>query len=455
MLKNLIAATALSLPGFVLSDSPGDNLLNKPDPIIYSTPNPSSMTEQVQQIFDRDTAVLFPLYRHIHKNPELGFACHRTAASIKKALKKLGLREGRDYRMVDNLAESGFAIIFENGDGPVILYRADMDALILEEETGLEYQSTNGLHHGCGHDVHSVLAAGVASAMQKLRSQWHGTLIVLWQPAEEAAGGAERMIKEGLYNKIPKPDYVVFTHVFDKLPAGTVGLRTGDTMAGAAFWNVTVPGIPGHGGRGGAVNPIKVANEFMTEFFDLPKFMPAGDTVLVNIAGVETGHTYNVTPKFVHLKCSARLYDRNNVALIESKMAEIAHRLEEKNYPENSGCKIEMPRGLFCEKLYSDPVLYEAVKAGILQALPAENVRHIEPITSSEDITALVTNIDGKNIPILLVRLGVQNAQKFAAGEKLAGVHTGGFAPDYQPALETGVQAITNGLVYAFNHIVY
>ncbi|MBL7790721.1 MAG: amidohydrolase [Saprospiraceae bacterium] len=418
--------------------------------------NRQVLLEEFQQISGR----IFELYREINAHPELGLECHDTAKRIKATLKDLGMQEGRDYKIFGPFAQSGFAIVLYNGDGPRIMYRGDMDALILQDLTGLPFHSTiDGRHHGCGHQLHSSLCTANAVLLHRLRKYWKGTCVFLFQPGEEGHGGAEKMIAEGLYDKLGFiPDKILFTHVFDQLPAGAVGLRAGETMAGAAFWNLTITSEGGHAGRMASIN--EVANAFEDLFYKLPtKFSPF-DEVLVNISGRETSSVINVNPTKIVLKLSARTYQMPHLREIERKIA---------NYIKGLAIIHEIPEDSFklekiveCQPLISDASMEQSMRRlmTLLVERP-EQVRTIVPIMSSEDAPMLAYQIlfpDGsrRNIPILMIRLGVQDPDAYDAdfklkpGAKAPLVHTGHFAPTYEKALETGVIAIGGGLIGMF-----
>lgn len=419
-------------------------------------PSRQELLEEFQQISGR----IFELYREINAHPELGLECHGTAERIKAIFKDVGMQEGRDYKIFGPFAQSGFAIVLYNGDGPRIMYRGDMDALILQDLTGLPFRSTiDGRHHGCGHQLHSSLCAANAVLLHRLRKHWKGTCVFLFQPGEEAHGGAEKMVADGLYDKLGFiPDKILFTHVFDQLPAGAVGLRAGETMAGAAFWDLTITSEGGHAGRKPGVNEI--ANAFESFFYRLPTKLSPFDEVTVNIAGRETSSVVNVNPTKIVLKLSARSYQMNNFREIErhikliSKGLAIIYEIHEDSF--------KLEKMVECQPLISDAAMEQSMRRLMTPLVERpEQVRTIVPIMSSEDAPMLAYQIlfpDGsrRNIPIIMIRLGVQDPDAYDAdfklkpGAKAPLVHTGHFAPVYEKALETGVVAIGGGLMGMF-----
>jgi metal-dependent amidase/aminoacylase/carboxypeptidase family protein len=263
-----------------------------------------------------------------------------------------------------------------------------------------------------------------------------------------------------LYNQLGFiPDKILFTHVFDQLPAGAVGLRAGETMAGAAFWNLTITSEGGHAGRGPSIN--EVANSFEDFFYKLPTRFSPFDAVSVNIAGRETSSVVNVNPTKIVLKLSMRTYQMAHIPELERKIDNIIKGLAIiYDIPENS---FKLDVIVKCQPLVCDSAMEQSMRTSMSTLVEyPEQVRTISPIMSSEDAPMLAYQIkypDGsrRNIPILMIRLGVQDPPaydvdfKLRAGTKVPFVHTGYFAPLYEKALETGVVAIGGGLMGLFS----
>ncbi len=192
------------------------------------------------------------LYYDLHAHPELSFAEHRTAGIVADRLTALGLD------VTTGIGRTGVVGVLANGEGPTVLLRADMDGLPVTEETGLPYASTQsvvdeyghevGVMHACGHDIHVTCLIGAMERLIETRAEWNGTVVALFQPAEEHGGGAQTMIEDGLYDKVPKPDIVLGQHVAP-YPAGIVGAHAGPAMAAVDALDVTLFGRGGHGSR--------------------------------------------------------------------------------------------------------------------------------------------------------------------------------------------------------------
>ena len=189
-----------------------------------------------------DLAELAGLYQDIHAHPELAFAEHRTAALVAARLRDLG------YQVTEGVGRTGVVGVLRNGDGPVALLRADMDALPVREQTGLPHASTSPVMHACGHDMHVACLLGAAAELAADPASWHGTLLLVFQPAEETGEGARAMIDDGLFDRFGVPGVVLGQHV-SPIPAGLLGLRPGPAFAASDPLRVVLHGRGGHGAQ--------------------------------------------------------------------------------------------------------------------------------------------------------------------------------------------------------------
>ncbi|HAD45589.1 MAG TPA: amidohydrolase, partial [Alcanivorax sp.] len=216
-----------------------------------TTPALADTTQRVNQLAEAQADRLVSTFKHLHANPELGFQETETAKQVSKRLKKLG------YQVHTGIGGTGVAAVLKNGDGPVVMFRSDMDGLPVKEDTGLDYASRKQVTlddgskthvaHACGHDAHVSWLLGIAEVMRETRDAWAGTLVLIAQPAEELIQGAQAMVDDGLYDRVPKPELLISAHVFPVWPAGTVAVRAGRRMAGSDQLDVTLHGVGGHG----------------------------------------------------------------------------------------------------------------------------------------------------------------------------------------------------------------
>src|SRR5262249_28965103 len=206
---------------------------------------------QVQSKVDLEYPSLFDLYKHFHSNPELSFQEEKTSARVAEELRQAG------YEVTAGVGKHGVVAVFRNGAGPTVLVRSDLDGLPVKEQTGLPYASqvvaadAGGrelpVMHACGHDCHMACLVGTARVLIALKDQWHGTLVLVGQPAEERVGGARAMLTDGLFRRFPMPNYCLALHDDAEIPAGTIGYTPGYATANVDSVDITVHGVGGHG----------------------------------------------------------------------------------------------------------------------------------------------------------------------------------------------------------------
>ncbi|NNC72448.1 MAG: amidohydrolase, partial [Sphingomonadaceae bacterium] len=219
-------------------------------PLLFAVPV-QAQTDDLRDAVAEDMPSLMELYRHLHANPELSFQEEQTAARLASEARELG------FDVTTGVGGHGVVAVLENGPGPVLLMRADMDGLPVAEQTGLEFASTvtattdegitSPVMHACGHDTHMAAWVGAARQLVARRSEWSGTLVAILQPAEERGAGARLMLEDGLYERFPKPDFAVAFHDSASAPAGTIGVIPGYAMANVDSVDIRVRGIGGHG----------------------------------------------------------------------------------------------------------------------------------------------------------------------------------------------------------------
>lgn len=255
------------------------------------------------------------LYKYYHANPELSHQEQETASSIAEQLSKRGVKE-----VHTGIGGHGLAGVVKNGDGPTVLLRADFDALPVEEHTGLEYASKKRMKdlegiekpvmHACGHDMHITALLAATELLMEAKEKWSGTLILCFQPAEEKGEGAQAMIKDGLYDKVPKPDIVLGAHVFP-FRAGTIGTRRGAIMAAADSFHVKLHGRGSHGSQPHrSVDPVVMAAATVMRLQTIAsrEVDPAG-TAVVTVGALNAGDAENVIPFEANLKINVRNFD--------------------------------------------------------------------------------------------------------------------------------------------------
>jgi hippurate hydrolase len=396
-------------------------------------------------------------YKHLHSNPELSRQEKQTSAYVATALRKFGYTVTENVGLYgDNAPAYGVVAILENGAGPRVLIRTELDALPVVEKTGLDYASTVkttnaqgqsvGVMHACGHDLHMTVLLGVAQQMAQRRNQWHGTLMLIGQPSEEIIQGAQAMLADHLYERFGRPDFVFAEHDSNDVPAGAIAIKGGPLLAGANTITVTLRGIGGHGSTPQAgKDPIVLAAEFIlvAQTIVSRQIDPQQPAVLT-IGTIHGGTKNNIIPDEVTMGLTLRTY---SAAVRDQIIADI--RRTATGLAQAYGIPASrMPTVSLGESVpatINDPALAERLRAIAEAAIGKDNVLEAVPVMGSEDVGLF--SLDGK-IPTVMYWLGAANPAQFAAsrasGVPLPSLHSALFAPDYEPAITTGVTAMTS-----------
>lgn len=268
----------------------------------------------IEQQIDRVYDDVYDLYRQLHQCPELPFQEHETGARLADALEALG------FEVIRSVGRTGVVALLRNGEGPTVMLRGDMDALPIEERTGLDFASREigeteegrrvPLMHACGHDLHSSCLVGAAAVLMALKAHWRGTVMLVCQPAEEIFGGARAMLDDGLYERFARPDIVLGQHNMPAL-AGTVGHIAGQAMAAATTLGVTVYGDGGHGSMPAqAIDPVVIAAHIVTRLQSIvSREVPPDQTVVVTVGKLHAGTQGNIIPHSAELEINVRSFD--------------------------------------------------------------------------------------------------------------------------------------------------
>ena len=384
------------------------------------------------------------LYLDIHQNPELSSHEIHTAAKLAERLRNLG------YDVTEHIGGTGIVALLRNGEGPTVMLRTELDALPVEEKTGLPYASKirttddSGrqvpVMHACGHDLHIASLVGTAAIMAKSKNSWHGTLMLLGQPAEETISGAKAMLADGLFKRFPKPDVGVALHVGNALPAGQVGITPGIYNTNGDSLRITIYGKGGHGAAPHTtIDPIVIAARTILALQTITsREVKPGEMAIVTVGYIHAGTKNNIIPDQAELGLTVRTYKANIRKQILAAIARIT-RAEAEAAGAPKEPLIEHYEGT--DAVYNDPTLAVRLRAPLEAALGKENVIATEPITPSEDYAYFIE----QDIPSLYFSLGGADpdklAQAVAAGTQLPSNHSPLFAPDAEPALRTGIAA--------------
>jgi hippurate hydrolase len=395
-------------------------------------------------------------YKHLHRNPELSRQEEKTSAYVAAELRKLGYTVTEHVGKYEDGAQAfGVVAVLENGAGPRLLIRTDMDALPVEEKTGVDYASTVkttnaqgqpvGVMHACGHDLHMTVLLGTAQQMAERKSQWHGTLMLIGQPSEEVILGARAMMADHLYDRFGKPDLVVAEHDTNEVPAGSIALKSGPLMAGANTITVVIRGIGGHGSLPQAgKDPIVLASEFVlvAQTIVSRQIDPQQPAVLT-VGTIHGGTKNNIIPDEVTLGMTLRTY---SAAVRDQIIADIRRTAwglaEAYGIPANLLPTVTL--GESTPATVNDSGLNERLRASATAALGKDHVLEAAAVMGSEDVGQF--SLDGK-IPAVMYWLGAADPAKLAAshasGYPLPSLHSALFAPVYTPAITAGVTAMS------------
>ncbi len=384
------------------------------------------------------------LYIDLHQNPELSSHETQTAAKLSTRLRSLG------YEVTEGVGGTGVVAILKNGAGPTVMLRTELDALPVEEKTGLPYASKvhtkddSGrdvpVMHACGHDLHIASLVATAAIMAHSKDTWHGTLMLIGQPAEETISGAKAMLADGLFTRFPKPDVGIALHVGNGLPAGQIGITPGIYNTNADSLRITIYGKGGHGSAPQAtIDPIVIAARTVLALQTIvSREVKPGEMAVVTVGYIRAGTKNNIIPDKAELGLTVRTYKAEVRKQVLAAITRIA-KAEAVAGGAQQETLIEHYEST--DSVYNDPHLADRLRAPLESALGKDNVITTDPITSSEDYAFFVE----QGVPSLYMSLGGADPQKYAesktSGNTLPSNHSPYFAPDVDPALRSGIKA--------------
>jgi amidohydrolase len=402
------------------------------------------------------TADLENLYRDIHQHPELSMQEHRTAGMAAERLEAAG------FDVTRGVGGTGVVGVLRNGDGPTVMLRADMDALPVEEATGLPYASTatatdaDGrevpVMHACGHDMHVAWLAGATALLAGALDAWQGSVLAVFQPAEETAQGAQGMIGDGLFERFPKPQVILGQHVMPA-PAGAIGYRPGTTQAAADSLQVRLFGRGAHGSMPeSSVDPVVMAAATVLRLQTIvSREIAANQAAVLTIGALQAGTKDNVIPDDALLKLNVRTFDEG----VRRHVLDAIRRIVE---AEAVASGAPRPPEITMTEHYpltvNDPDRTARVAAALRARFGEDRVHELAaPYSASEDFGSFGTEW---GVPSVFWYVGGTDAGAYREAERAGRVtqdiptnHNARFAPVIQPTLETGVQAMTTAALDA------
>ncbi|QCH26274.1 M20 family metallopeptidase [Mycobacteroides salmoniphilum] len=394
-----------------------------------------------------NVANLADFYRDLHQHPELSFQEHRTAKKIQEILAPLGLE------VTSGVGGTGVVAVLRNGTGPVVWLRADFDALPVQEQTGLPYASTaratnpDGrdvpVMHACGHDMHVTALVGALRLLNELKKQWSGTVVAVFQPAEEVGGGAKAMIADGILDRFPKPEVVLGQHV-GPLPAGMIAYKTGTALAASDSLRVQLFGRGGHGSQPeSTIDPVVMASNVVQRLQtivsrELSPFEPA----VVTVGYLHAGAKDNIIPDDAELGINVRTFTEDVRTKTLASITRIAQAESTASGADKEPAVTSMHT--FPVTVVDDAAM-QAIAAVFREYFGADRViESPNPLAGSEDVGFFGTTA---GVPTAFWFWGGYTQQRFddaaAAGKPVPSNHSPEFAPVLEPTLTTGIEALT------------
>ncbi len=390
------------------------------------------------------------LYKDLHQHPELGFQETRTSAELATRLRALG------FEVTTGVGKTGLVALLRNGPGPTVMLRTELDALPVEEKTGLPFASTataidaNGVSvhvaHACGHDLHMTAWYGTAKLMAQRRNRWHGTLMLVGQPAEELGEGAAGMLADGLFTRFPKPDFALGMHDEPTLPSGVVGFHAGFFRAAVDSIEIIVYGRGGHGAYPHlAIDPIVIAARAILGIQTVvSRETNTLSPAVVTVGAIHGGTAPNIIPDEVRMLLTVRTFD---TAVREHVLAAIKRQVDAEA---TAGNAPRMP--LFnvydsADTVYNDPAVTARLVNALHRELGPDSAREMPQQMGAEDFS----QYGRAGVPSVLLHIGAVSPEDLASGRPLPYLHSALWAPQLEPTLRSMVAAEVVMLSELFN----
>lgn len=414
--------------------------------VLALTATQPALASTLHEDVARDYAAnLQPLFLHFHQNPELSFKESKTAQRMAQELKKLGLK------VTPNVGGTGVVAVLENGPGPVVLIRADMDGLPVEERSGLAYASkarqvdVEGVErpvmHACGHDSHITALVGTARQLAARKQQWQGTVVFIAQPAEERIGGAKAMLADGLYTRFPKPDYALAFHVNAQDELGKIAVRESIAYSSSDSVDITVRGVGAHGAsphRG--IDPVLIASQIVVSLQSLvARSIDPLQPGVVTVGAIHGGSKHNIIGEEVELQLTVRADTPEVRQQLLAGIERIAQNTARSLGAPEDRLPLVRPHGESTPPTANDPETARRLKAAFARELGEEALsRKSREGMGAEDFAYLVAPEHG--IKGVYFNIGGTPAEELASA---ASHHSPLFKITPGPVITTGVEAMT------------
>ncbi len=416
----------------------------------------AEITDRVDENYD----YLRDLYFQLHSNPEISWQ------EVETSQRLAGILERLNFDVTRGVGKVGVVGVFRNGDGPTVMFRTDMDALPVKEETGVDYASEAttiddagnevAVMHACGHDMHMTVWAGTARVLTQMKDRWKGTLVAIAQPAEELGAGAKAMLADGLYERFPRPDYALALHCDAGLPAGQIGYREGYAMANVDSVDITIRGYGGHGAYPHRTkDPVVIACQTVMALQTIvSREVPPVEPAVVTVGSIHGGTKHNIIPNEVELQLTVRSYSDEVRDLLLASIQRVAEGTAKAAGVPDELKPIVTVRDEFTPSTFNSPELVERATTVMRRFLGDRNLVRLEQKTWGEDFSRY-GRVEPR-VPIFMYTLGTVPRDQYQASLKpgappLPSLHSSQYAPDYEPSIKTGVKAMSAAILDLLN----
>jgi hippurate hydrolase len=399
----------------------------------------------------KDMPSLLALYRDLHAAPELSMQEVKTAARLASEVKKLG------FDVTTGVGRTGVVAVMKNGPGPVLMLRADMDGLPVEEQTGLPYASKvratslagveSGVMHACGHDTHMSAWVGAARRLAAMKAQWSGTLVMVAQPGEETSEGATAMLADGLFTRFPKPSHAIAFHDSATLPAGVIGYTQGPALANVDSVDILVKGIGGHGAAPHTTkDPIVLGARIVSALQTLvSREMNPIESAVVTVGSFHAGAKHNIISDEAKMLLTVRSYTPETRKLLLDGIARIVRgEAIAAGMPDDRMPVVTVREALHTPATLNTAGITQSTAALLTSRFGKDRVRAVPPVMAGEDFGRY--HLADKSIESLIFWVGGVSAPVWqkAAGDpaKLPSLHSPFWAPDPEPTISTATEAM-------------
>jgi len=409
-----------------------------------------ALAQELNQAVRQDMPELLALYRDLHQHPELSLQETRSAGLMAAEARRLG------FDVTTGVGGTGVVAVLRNGAGPTLMLRADMDALPVEEQTGLPFASRvratssagveSGVMHACGHDTHMAAWVGAARRLVAMRERWSGTLVMIGQPGEEVGLGAKAMLDDGLFTRFPKPSHVIAFHDSAMLPAGVIGYSVGPALANVDSVDIVVRGVGGHGASPHTTrDPIVLASRLVTSLQTLvSRELDPLDSAVVTVGSFHAGTKHNIISDEARLQLTVRSYTPAIRRMLLDGIARIARgEAIAAGIPEDRMPTIDIEEN-YTPATVNTEALTRSTAALFRDHFGAERVREVRPIMAGEDFSQY--HLADPSIESLIFWVGGVPQERWDAVDgdatRLPSLHSPFWAPDPEPTIATATEAM-------------